>query len=120
MNSAAFDDIANGLHERGEERLFVIARLGRRESLRELNFRRLHNVRTYFKRSRNLGPDRLLFAEGESLEAEGRVEFYLGSKLTLISLVRRGGDICVNCCEFPDPDYYGFGKRDKPPRRKRR
>ena len=48
-----------------------------------------------------------------------RIEFYIGSKLMLISLVRRGGDICVDCCDFPYPEYYGFGKREKPKRKRR-
>jgi len=27
------------------------------------------------------------------------LEFYLGGKLVLVSLVERGGDLCVCCCE---------------------
>jgi len=113
VNSASFDYLANVLRS-NDERLFVIARLGRGESSRYLNHRRLHNVRTYFKRGWPAEFGRLVSAEGEKADGEGRVEFYVGSKLLLVSLVKRGKDICVDCCDESDPNYYGFGKRDKP------
>jgi hypothetical protein len=119
LNAASFDFLANTLRENGE-RLFVIARLGRGETSRDFNRRRLHNVRTYFSRHEKVDAKRVVFAEGEPSEGEGRVEFYVGSKLMLVSLVKRGRDICVDCCDFDDPDYYGFGKKkDKLKRRKR-
>jgi hypothetical protein len=113
VNAASFDNLANFLRST-DERLFVVARLGKGETSRELNRRRLHNVHTYFKEGwPNIDAKRFLFAEGDRVEGEGRVEFYLGSKLMQISLVRRGGDICVDCCDYPDPRYYGMGKKDK-------
>jgi hypothetical protein len=114
VNAAAFDNLVNILRSTGE-RLFVVARLGRGESSRELNRRRLYNVRTYFKLNwPNVAAERFVFAEGDRVEGEGRVEFYVGSNLTQASLVKRGGDICVDCCDYPDPTYYGVGKRDSP------
>ena len=114
LNAAMFDVLANILRD-GDERLFVVARLGRGEVSRELNRRRLHNVRTYFKDGwPNIDVGRFVFAEGDRIEGEGRVEFYIGSRLILISLVRRRGDICVDCCDFPDPRYYGYGRRENP------
>ena len=118
-NAATFDNLANVLRS-GDERLFAVARLGRGETSRELNRRRLYNVRAYFKENwPNVEARRFVFAEGDRVEGEGRVEFYIGSDLILISMVKRGGDICVDCCDYPDPTYYGKGKRDNPKRRGR-
>jgi hypothetical protein len=117
-NAAAFDNLANILRS-SEERLFVVARLGTGESSADLNRRRLYNVRTYFKEGwPNAEPKRFVFAEGDRVEGEGRVEFYVGSHLIQISLIRRGRDICVDCCDYPDPRYYGVGKKDKPNRKR--
>jgi len=118
VNAATFDNLANILRS-GDERLFVVARLGKGESSRDLNRRRLHNVRTYFKENHGLEAKRFVSAEGDRVGGEGRVEFYIGSNLMQISLVKRGRDICVDCCDYPDPRYYGVGKRDKPNRRNR-
>lgn len=119
VNAATFDNLANMLRST-EERLFVVARLGRGESSREFNRRRLYNVRTYFKENwPGVEAQRFVFAEGDGVEGEGRVEFYLGSHLMQISLAKRGRDICVDCCDYPDPRYYGIGKKDKPRRRNR-
>jgi hypothetical protein len=119
VNAASFDSLANILRS-NDERLFVVARLGRGESSRDLNRRRLHNVRTYFKEGwPQIDVKRFVFAEGDRAEGEGRVEFYIGSMLMQISLVKRGGDICVDCCDYPDPRYYGMGKKDKSKRSNR-
>ncbi len=113
--AARFDVLLNMMFD-SDERLFVIARLGKGEVSRELNHRRLYNVHTYFK-ERKVPRNRFVFAESESLKTEeGRVEFYLGSKLQLVSLVKRNKDICVDCCETGFL-YYGSGKVDKPKRR---
>ena len=118
-NAATFDNLANTLRST-DERLFAVARLGRGETSRELNRRRLYNVRTYFKLNwPNLEAKRFVFAEGDRAEGEGRVEFYIGSDLILISVVKRGGDVCVDCCDYPDPTYYGKGKKDSPKRKGR-
>ena len=92
------------------ERVFIIARLGAGERYRSLNQRRLHNARTYLLN--RLKPESIIVAEGERTAGEGRVEFYVGSELVLISFVKRGGDLCVNCFE-PNPKYYGCGRESK-------
>lgn len=117
-NAAAFDNLAAFLRST-DERLFVIARLGHGERSRDLNRRRLHNVRTYFKDGwPQIGAERFLFAEGEPISGEGRVEFYPGSKLIQISLVSRNKDICVDCCDYPDRRYYGSGKKNRSKRKR--
>lgn len=109
-NAVYLDGLIN-LARESKERVFVIARLGKGETSRYLVHRRLHNARTYLRR---LNPEQVLTAEGEQSEGQGRVEFYLGSKLVFVSLVARGRDLCVNCCEAEVLGrlYYGWGKKD--------
>ena len=115
-NSAWLDVLMHRLVEGNKpERVFVIARLGKGEKSSSLNKRRLHNARTYLMN--RLKPESLVVAEGERVDDEGRVEFYVGSELVLISLVQRGEDLCVNCFE-PNPKYYGCGREDRQKRRR--
>ncbi len=125
INAAWFDRLANTLRE-NDERLFVVARLGKGEVSRDFNRRRLSNVRIYFQNNWKIDEKRMVFAEGEKIREEGRIEFYIGSKLMLVSLVKLGRDICVDCCGSLDLRYYGmtgktyYGrKKDKPKRRRR-
>lgn len=90
------------------KRIFVIARLGRGEMARNLNQRRLHNARTYLQN--RLDGTMIVIAEGERVNGEGRVEFYLGSELFLVSLIGRGRDLCVSCFDGTDARYYGCGR----------
>jgi hypothetical protein len=118
MNAASFDNLANDLRS-NNQRIFIIARLGRGESSRDLNRRRLSNVRTYFMTNWKIDPARFTFAAGSKVDGEGRIEFYIGSTLWLVSYVKPRRDICVDCCDYPDRRYYGMGKRDHPSRRNR-
>jgi hypothetical protein len=118
VNAAAFDNLANDLRSNNEH-IFIIARLGNGEWSRAVNRRRLSNVRTYFVTNWKIDPARFTFAVGSRVDGEGRVEFYIGSTLWLISYVKPGRDICVDCCDYPDRRYYGMGKRDHPRRRAR-
>jgi hypothetical protein len=113
-NAVSFDTLASMLRSTIDERLLVVARLGKGENSRELNRRRLYNVRTCFKGNWEIDAKRFVFAEGDKIEGEGRVEFYIGNDLIIVSVVKRGKDICVDCCDYPDSRYYGAGKRDKP------
>ncbi len=108
-NSAWLDLVMQKASESDKnERVFVIARLGSGDKSRYVNHRRLHNARTYLEN--RLAPERIISAEGQRVEGEGRVEFYLGSELVLISRIKRNADLCVNCFE-PNPKYYGCGRK---------
>ena len=110
-NSAWLDFLMQKVNESGKsERVFVIARLGKGECASRLNQRRLHNARTYLEN--RLKPETIIVAEGERMNGEGRVEFYVRSELVLISMVRRGADICVSCFDGLNPKYYGCGRKD--------
>ena len=60
--------------------LILIARLGNGEKLRNLNLRRLRNVRDSLKVTFGVEKD-VVIAEGERIKGFGRVEFYLGGEL---------------------------------------
>lgn len=85
-------------------KLIVISRLGDGETSRQLNRRRLHNVREKQK-ERGVPPEVIIIAEGERVRGYGRVEFYLGGKMVGGLLIKRNEDICVECCGL-DERYY--------------
>jgi len=107
-NAAKLDNLVV-MARAGSERVFVIARLGKGETSRYLIHRRLYNAKTYIHG--RLKPDGLVLAEGERVNGQGRIDFYLGSTFIMSALAARGKDLCVYCCEGI-ADYYGWGKRD--------
>ena len=102
LNSAHLDALTREARATSE-RVFVIARLGKRERSKALNRRRLHMTRNYIITSGRLVKDNVVFAEGDQADTQGRLEFYLGSKLYLISLVEYGKDVCLTCCDDRAP-----------------
>ena len=98
INSAYLDALAQDFRS-GSERIFVISRLGNGEASRSLHRSRLEYARFYLVLDRELSSDRVVFAEGERVNGEGRLEFYLGSKLHLVSLVKRNRMVCFFCCD---------------------
>lgn len=84
--------------------IIVIARLGRDESRAGLNRRRLHNVRTYWTELRGdrRRPETIVLAEGERADDYGRLEFYVGGRLTAILKLKRNADLLAANC-YPDP-----------------
>jgi hypothetical protein len=92
--------------------IIAIARLGDGENLQELNSRRLHNVRVSLTDNLKIEPRRLVIASGQRVRGYGRIEFYLGGKLIGGLLVKRGKDLCVDCCDI-DERYYPYRKRKK-------
>jgi hypothetical protein len=114
INAAYLDNVAYELTwgAGNEGVVIVIARLGSSELSKELIRRRLHNVRIYLK-ERGITEERIVAAEGESIEGEGNVELYVTGKLTNALKVKRERDVCVDCCDFPDEKYYPFKKEGK-------
>ena len=108
LNSLYLDNLISEQRANGE-RIFAIARLGRGEVKRSLRLNRLEYARLYLIESGRTQKEKVVFAEGERVDGEGRVEFYPGSKLYLVSLAERGKNVCLTCCK----DYI-------PPRRGRR
>ena len=93
------------------ERLFVIVRLGTGESSRRLNRARLYNARQYVS-VKSFDQQTTVYAEGERVEGEGRLEFYLGGSLRLVTLAKRNKMPHLTCCEDYLPAVRGRPKKN--------
>lgn len=113
ISSREIDSMAVEAGQIGE-RLFVIVRLGTGETNRRLNFARLFNTRQYISQ-KSFDSRKTVFAEGERVEGEGRIEFYLGSRLRLVLLAQKNKMPNLTCC-----DDYIPPTRVKPKRKKSR
>ncbi len=83
--------------------LFAIARLGDGEYKRELNRRRLHNLRVFLTEfGWQRDPKSLITAEGEQFKGHGRVELYVDGRLFDVIAIERNSDLLVGSCE---PDH---------------
>lgn len=81
--------------------LIVIARLGDGEQNRELNRRRLHNVRTYLSEYVHArASETIITAEGERVNGYGRIELYVAGKLFHVLTIPRNGDLLVGSCYY--------------------
>jgi hypothetical protein len=92
--------------------LILIARLGNGENRRELNRRRLYNVRLKLNTEHAVQKERIIVAEGERLRGFRRVEFYVGGELVGALPVQKQRDICVGCCD-PDERFYPYKQKSK-------
>lgn len=102
LNSLHLNQLRHQIAE-GKHSVIVIAHLGDGEHSRMLNGRRLHNARTL------LSFKNVITAEGERVKGNGRVRFYVNGNLHLESLIKRGKDLCVTCCD-PEKDFYPWYK----------
>jgi hypothetical protein len=80
--------------------IIVVARLGEDETRSNLNWRRLHNVRTYWTEYYldRRKPDMIILAEGERVQGHGRVELYVGGKLVVVLKLKRNADLIIGAC----------------------
>jgi len=76
---------------------FVIVRAGDGEDSRILNHR-FNIVSKYLKKF--LGESDLVFARGEPVSGQGRVELYVDGDLYLVMMAKRGRVPCMNCCGY--------------------
>jgi hypothetical protein len=110
-------DLSGAHHMAGEEATIIaIARLGDGEVSRQLNRRRLHNVRTFLT---DVGwhrdPTTVITAEGEKVKGYGRVELYVRGVPFVALAVRRNQDLLVGSCLGADRNLYPYLAR-KPER----
>lgn len=89
------------------ERFFVIARLGKAERSNRISFARLAYTKVFLLEMKRFPLKEPVFAEGERTDGEGRIEFYLGSRLRLVTLAKRNKIPNLTCC----PDYFPPVKR---------
>lgn len=99
--------------EAGESGLLIaIARLGNGEQSRQLNRRRLHNLRLYLEKVRGRAPRTIITAEGDRARGRGRVEIYVGGKLVDVMGVARSEDLYAGSCDGTgELDKYFYGSR---------
>lgn len=76
----------------GDQSIIMIARLGDGESSRGVIRRRLSALRDYFVRTRGIAEGNVITAEGERVRGLGRVEIYVGGKLSVVFGMRRNRD----------------------------
>lgn len=109
-NKAYFDYIDINTPE--NELIIIIARLGNGETSRMYNRRRLHNIRTYLNRIREIPNQRIITAEGEQVRGRGRIEVYSGGRLMIVFTVGRNQDLAGGDCEqVPSSLYYPMRRR---------
>jgi hypothetical protein len=91
----------NAHHLAGEDSTIIaIARLGTNERSRELNRRRLHNVRVYLTEfGWHRLPKTVVTAEGDRVKGYGRIDLYVRGSLWASLAVRRNQDLIVGSCE---------------------
>lgn len=82
--------------------VIVIARLGDDEQRRDLNRRRLHNVRMYLTEFASLDPQTIITAEGERVRGYGRVELYVGGRLFYTLMIRPNAETILFALIFRD------------------
>ncbi len=85
--------------------IILVARLGKGETKRELNRRRLYNVSFRYKVSLGIPAEKVVAAEGERVYDYGRVEIYWNGEMIGALPVFKNKDIYVDCCG-PDDRYY--------------
>jgi len=83
------------------ERIFIISRLNKKEKY-PLNRFRLNYAYSVFTQLKEIKSEQVVTAIGErTSERDGRIEFYLGSQLFLVSMIENGKQVCLLCCESP-------------------
>lgn len=94
-------DLLIGEAKKSKERIFIISRLSKSERYR-LNWRRLGKAHFFLTDGKDIPPSQILTAvSSRTTEKNGRLEFYLGSQLFLLSEAEQGKDVCLNCCAGP-------------------
>lgn len=86
--------------------VILIARLGKGEERRELNYRRAFNVSERYKAVLGVPAEKIIVAEGERVNGFGRVEIYWNGEMIGALPVKKNSDICVECCGDDTNHYY--------------
>ncbi len=99
LNNRYIDSLViEAVKNKPNEIIFVISRLASREKLSVGNSR-LGNAELVLTGIKKVDGKRIVFASGKRLpNGKGRLEFYVGSNLFLVSLADRNKQICLLCC----------------------
>jgi DNA/RNA endonuclease YhcR with UshA esterase domain len=82
--------------KRSNERIFIIFRIGENER-QTINNVRLHSTKQHFL-NKKINLKNFVFAQGETVKGEGRIEFYLGGEMKLILLAKKNRMPNLTCC----------------------
>ena len=104
VRQAALSGVGDG------EVLIVVARLERGETRANLNRQRLDAVKESLSKH-GFPAEKIILAVGEKVNGRGRVEFYIGGKLTRVILTNRNKGICIECCNPAPEDFTHVKKR---------
>ena len=106
--------LAGAVQAAGEDGLIImIARLGDRETRRDLNRRRLHNAGAYLTGFGHRPARTIVAAEGARVRGFGRVELYVGGKLFHVLMMNVNNDLAVGACSFEGKDPCAFERERK-------
>lgn len=89
-------DLMLGEIKKDNNRIFIIFRIGENER-QTINNVRLRSTKQHFL-DKKINLKNFVFAQGETVKGEGRIEFYLGSELRLILLAKRNRMPNLTCC----------------------
>ncbi len=121
MNALFLDFLLEAIPEatKDNKAVIIISRLGKGETARRYHQRRFHNAFQYLSDKGKIRREKVIVTEGEPIANDyGRLEFYLNGEIKLALLFARNRDLCVDCCENRDPDYYPEKGRAKGKTRK--
>lgn len=82
----------------------IVARLGNKEQRRDLNRRRLHNVRTFLTEFGGRSPQSIIVDEGERVNGYAQVNLYIRGSLFHTFTVRRNDDFRVGVCIYEEQE----------------
>lgn len=93
------DNVAKaGSESHGESVVIIVAYLGESERSNLYNEQRLKAAETYLTQKRGFPKVRLILTEGKKRNGLGKVEFYVGGKLSAELFLDKKGRICTGCC----------------------
>jgi len=96
-NSAHFAYIATEV-SKSKERIFIIFRAGKGET-ETVNAKRLNYVKGFLQNFKSWRTFNTVYARGEKTNSEGKIEFYIGSKLFLVVVSPKNATPCLTCCD---------------------
>jgi hypothetical protein len=85
--------------------VIIVAYLGCGEKSRAYNQQRLKALEFHLTKYRGISKERLILTEGRRRNGLGKVEFYIGGKLSDELFLVKRGHICTSCCPS---EYLGF------------
>ena len=96
-NRIYFDETLNEANST-KQKIFAIFRAGKNET-EIINAKRLIYVKKFLQMRRDWNKSGIIYARGEKTGDEGKIEFYIGSKLYLVVTSPKNKTPCMDCCD---------------------